>query len=120
MSRREPARGREEIDPVLMRWCVSLALATLMAGIVLNISTGSHSCGPGEGGSALLGVGKGFSIAALVAAVVLAVLQQTRRLRVAPTRAAYAFLGLTGISTALALAVTAYLGTANDPMCAPF
>ncbi len=103
-----------------MRWCVSLSLAALTAGIVMNISTSEHSCAPGQAASDLVGVGKGVSIAALVAAVVLAVLQQTGRLSVAPPKAAYAFLGLTGVAAALALAVTAYLGTANDPVCAPF
>ena len=113
-------RSRDEISPFLLRWCVSLSLAALTAGIVMNLSTSDHSCGPGEAASTLVGVGKGLSIVALVAAVILAVLQQTGRLRVAPTQAAYAFLGLAGTATALALAVTAYLGGTNDPGCAPF
>ena len=119
-SSRRPAR--DEIDPVLMRWCISLALAALMAGAVMNIvsTDGQYACEPGESKVNLVGAAKGLSIATLVAAVVFAVLQQTGKLTGPPRRMAHIFLGLAATTTALALGVTLYLDRAGDPMCSPF
>jgi hypothetical protein len=115
-------RRPDEIDPQVMRWCISLALAALVAGTLMNIVTldSSHSCAPGESRFTIVAVGKGLSIATLVSAVVLAILQQTGKLSAPPRTLAYVFLGLAATTTALSLGVIVYLGSAGDPVCAPF
>lgn len=116
------AKGLDEIGPLLMRWCISLALAALVAGALMNIVTtdGQYSCAPGETKFNLVGIGKGLSIATLVSAVVLAILQQTGKLSAPPRTLALAFVGLAATSAVLALGVTAYLGGVSDPVCSPF
>ena len=110
----------DEISPGLMRWCASLALAALMAGTLMNIVSGDHPCAPGEARFNAVSVGKGVSIATLLGAVVLGVLQQMGRLPFPPRKAAYAFLALAGTTTVLSLGLGIYLDQANDPVCSPF